>query len=71
MGMPVTSRRPRIGAERPSVSHALARLSQAGLVTSRDGALHLQGTAEEHLATLAHRQSARRESEPADAAVGA
>ena len=60
-----------VGAERPSVSHALARLSQAGLVTSRDGALHLHGTAEEHLAALADRPSARREREAADAAVGA
>ena len=42
-----------VGAERPSVSHALSRLSQAGLVTNRDGALHLQGTASEHLAALA------------------
>jgi len=41
------------------------------LVTSRDGALHLQGTAEEHLAALAHRASARRETETDDAAVGA
>ena len=49
-----------VGAERPSVSHALARLSQAGLVTSRDGALHLQGTAAEHLTALADRPGARR-----------
>ena len=52
-----------VGAERPSVSHALSRLAQAGLVTSRDGALHLHGTADEHLAALADRPSARRESE--------
>ena len=52
-----------VGAERPSVC-------QAGLVRSREGALHLQGTADERLATLAHRPSARRESET-DAAVGA
>ena len=36
-----------VGAERPSVSHALSRLSQAGLVTNRDGALHLQMRGEE------------------------
>lgn len=62
-----------VGAERPSVSHALTRLSQAGLVTSRDGALHLHGTASEHLATLAHRPGARRShaAVPADAAATA
>ena len=49
-----------VGAERPSVSHALTRLSNAGLVTSRDGALHLHGTAAEHVAALADRPSARR-----------
>jgi CRP/FNR family transcriptional regulator, cyclic AMP receptor protein len=57
-----------VGAERPSVSHALARLAQTGLVTSRDGALHLLGTADEHLATLVDRPGARRAS---GAAVGA
>jgi CRP/FNR family cyclic AMP-dependent transcriptional regulator len=62
-----------VGAERPSVSHALARLSQAGLVTSRDGALHLHGTAAEHLTALTHRPGARRENGASrdDAAVGA
>ena len=49
-----------VGAERPSVSHALTRLSNAGLVTSRDGALHLHGTAAEHVAALADRPNARR-----------
>jgi CRP/FNR family transcriptional regulator, cyclic AMP receptor protein len=38
-----------IGAERPSVSHALARLSRAGLVTGGADDLHLNGTVEEHL----------------------
>jgi CRP/FNR family cyclic AMP-dependent transcriptional regulator len=63
-----------VGAERPSVSHALARLSQAGLVTNRDGALHLHGTAAAHLTALAHRPGARRDNGTAldtDAAVGA
>jgi CRP-like cAMP-binding protein len=62
-----------VGAERPSVSHALTRLSHAGLVTARDGALHLHGTAAQHLAALADRPSARRGDDPraADAAVGA
>jgi CRP-like cAMP-binding protein len=49
-----------VGAERPSVSHALTRLAHAGLVTSRDGALHLQGTVGAHLEALAHRTSTRR-----------
>ena len=62
-----------VGAERPSVSHALTRLSQAGLVTSRDGALHLHGTAAGHIAALADRPGARRGNAActADAAVGA
>ena len=62
-----------VGAERPSVSHALTRLSQAELVTSRDGALHLHGTAAEHLAALADRPGARRDGTgvPADAAASA
>jgi CRP-like cAMP-binding protein len=41
-----------VGAERPSVSHALARLSDAGLVTGRSEEWHLHGTAEQHLAFL-------------------
>jgi CRP/FNR family cyclic AMP-dependent transcriptional regulator len=50
-----------VGAERPSVSHALARLAQSGLVTSRDGALHLHGTADEHLAAFAGGPASRRD----------
>jgi hypothetical protein len=41
-----------VGAERPSVSHALARLSDAGLVTGRSEEWHLHGSAEQHLAFL-------------------
>jgi hypothetical protein len=41
-----------VGAERPSVSHALARLAEAGLVTGRSDEWHLHGTAEQHLAFL-------------------
>lgn len=48
-----------VGAERPSVSHALARLSAAGLVTGTAGNLHLSGTAEDHLATLVGAQVKR------------
>ena len=57
------------------MSHALTRLAHAGLVTSRDGALHLQGTVGEHLEALAHRTSARRGADgapySADTAFGA
>jgi CRP/FNR family transcriptional regulator, cyclic AMP receptor protein len=48
-----------IGAERPSVSHALARLADAGLVTGRSDEWHLHGTAAEHLACLTERDGQR------------
>lgn len=51
-----------VGAERPTVSHALARLSAAGLVTRCKSGLVLHGTAEHHIACLVAR------SEPGDAA---
>ncbi len=38
-----------VGAERPSVSHALARLSRSGLVTGHGDEWHLQGNIEEQL----------------------
>ena len=41
-----------VGAERPSVSHALARLAHAGLVTGHGDEWHLHGTLEEHLASM-------------------
>jgi CRP/FNR family transcriptional regulator, cyclic AMP receptor protein len=44
-----------VGAERPSVSHALARLAQAELVTGRGNEWHLHGALEDHLAALAER----------------
>jgi len=43
-----------IGAERPSVSHALARLSRAGAVTGHGDEWHLHGKIEELLALLGH-----------------
>jgi CRP/FNR family transcriptional regulator, cyclic AMP receptor protein len=46
-----------IGAERPSVSHALGRLAEAGLVTGRADEWHLHGTVEHHLACLAERDA--------------
>ena len=44
-----------VGAERPSVSHALARLSSAGLVTRDPNGLVLHGTAAHHIACLVER----------------
>jgi CRP/FNR family cyclic AMP-dependent transcriptional regulator len=44
-----------VGAERPSVSHALGRLSSAGLVTRRPDGLVLHGTAAHHIACLVDR----------------
>jgi CRP/FNR family cyclic AMP-dependent transcriptional regulator len=46
-----------VGAERPSVSHALARLAAAGLVTGRADEWHLHGTVEHHLACLVERDA--------------
>ncbi len=44
-----------VAAERPSVSHALARLARSGLVTGSACDLHLHGTLEDHLQALAER----------------
>lgn len=44
-----------VGAERPSVSHALARLAEAELVTGRGDEWHLHGTLEHHLQCLVGR----------------
>jgi CRP/FNR family transcriptional regulator, cyclic AMP receptor protein len=41
-----------VGAERPSVSHALARLAHAGLVTGHGDEWHLHGTLEDHLSSM-------------------
>jgi CRP-like cAMP-binding protein len=41
-----------IGAERPSVSHALARLAEAGLVTGHGDAWHLRGSVEQTLPAM-------------------
>lgn len=50
-----------VGAERPSISHALSRLAQGGLVTGAAGDWHLHGSIEEHLEYLVERISALRE----------
>ena len=44
-----------VGAERPSVSHALGRLSSADLVTRKPNGLVLHGTAAHHIACLTER----------------
>jgi CRP/FNR family cyclic AMP-dependent transcriptional regulator len=41
-----------VSAERPSVSHALARLAKAGLVSGHGDEWHLHGSVEDHLATM-------------------
>jgi CRP/FNR family cyclic AMP-dependent transcriptional regulator len=45
-----------VGAERPSVSHALARLSAARLVSRRAGGLVLHGSPAHHIACLVERE---------------
>jgi CRP/FNR family transcriptional regulator, cyclic AMP receptor protein len=44
-----------VAAERPSVSHALRRLSEAGIVTGTAGDWHLYGSIEAHLESLIER----------------
>jgi hypothetical protein len=41
-----------IGAERPSVSHALSRLAHAGLVTGQGDEWHLHGQPQAQFASL-------------------
>jgi CRP-like cAMP-binding protein len=41
-----------VGAERPSVTHALGRLARAGLVTGQGDEWHLHGRIEDHLSTM-------------------
>jgi CRP-like cAMP-binding protein len=48
-----------VGAERPSISHALTRLAQAGLLTGHADEWHLHGTVDDHLAALAARRDDR------------
>jgi CRP/FNR family cyclic AMP-dependent transcriptional regulator len=44
-----------VGAERPSISHALGRLAHAGMVTGTPGDWHLHGTVADHLEALIER----------------
>jgi len=48
-----------VGAERPSVSHALSRLAEAGLVTGKGEEWHLHGSLSHHLACLVERDHKR------------
>lgn len=41
-----------VGAERPSVTHALKRLAGAGLIGADGNGIHLLGTLEDHLSVL-------------------
>jgi CRP-like cAMP-binding protein len=45
-----------VSAERPSISHALKRLAQAGLVTGNTDDLHLHDCLERHLEILTERE---------------
>lgn len=54
-----------IGAERPSVSHALSRLAQSGLVTGHGDEWHLHGSLETHLRVMLEPGTGRLESVPA------
>jgi hypothetical protein len=47
-----------VGAERPSISHALGRLARCGLVVGTAGDWHLRGSIEQHLEYLAEPTSA-------------
>ncbi len=49
-----------VAAERPSISHALARLSEAGLVTGDPGDWHLHGTVDVHFESLSERAAGPR-----------
>lgn len=46
-----------VAAERPSISHALRRLADAGLVTGNAGDWHLRGSLDDHLEALVERPS--------------
>lgn len=47
-----------VSAERPSITHALSRLADSGLVTGSAGDLHLHGTLDAHLEALTERTGA-------------
>jgi CRP-like cAMP-binding protein len=49
-----------VSAERPSVSHALARLAHAGLITGHGDEWHVHGSLEEQLPAMADNGRAAR-----------
>ena len=49
-----------VGAERPSVTHALKRLAVAGWINGSEDGWHLRGTLQAHLAALGASQEVRR-----------
>ena len=59
-----------VAAERPSVSHALKRLAQAGLVSGPADDLHLHGTLDDQLESLLERHTALAEAAPGDQRAG-
>jgi CRP/FNR family cyclic AMP-dependent transcriptional regulator len=58
-----------VGAERPSISHALRRLAEAGIVSGTAGDWHLHGSLEDHLEALIER-TARLPDEAEDLRIG-
>jgi len=59
-----------VAAERPSISHALKRLAQAGLVSGPADDLHLHGTLDDQLESLLERHTALAEAPPGDQRAG-
>ncbi len=59
-----------VAAERPSISHALKRLAQAGLVSGPADDLHLHGTLDAQLESLLERHTALAEAAPGDQRAG-
>lgn len=59
-----------VAAERPSISHALHRLAEAGIVSGSTGDLHLHGAVEEHLEALIERPARLSLRPPDERSVG-
>jgi CRP/FNR family transcriptional regulator, cyclic AMP receptor protein len=59
-----------VAAERPSISHALKRLAQAGLVSGSTDDLHLHGSLEYQLEALLERQAPLAEQASSDQRAG-
>lgn len=59
-----------VAAERPSISHALRRLSEAGIITGTAGDWHLHGSVETHLELLIERTARLTPRKPGARATG-